>query len=78
MKLVDAKGKEIACFRKERFGAGKRAHITVKNNGQQIYGLAFSLALCFQEYCQESQKVRLNSSVIFTISIFSVVYMVNL
>ena len=34
MKLVDAKGKEIACFRKERFGAGKRAHITVKNNGE--------------------------------------------
>jgi len=33
MKLVDAKGKEIANFRKERFGAGKRAHITVKNNG---------------------------------------------
>ena len=35
MKLVDAKGKEIANFRKERFGAGKRAHITVKNNGEQ-------------------------------------------
>ena len=34
MKLVDMKGKELAFFRKERFGPGKRAHILVKNNGQ--------------------------------------------
>merc|ERR1712179_328121 len=33
MKLVDTKGKDIACFRKERFGPGKRVHILVKNNG---------------------------------------------
>ena len=36
MKLVDPKGKEIAFFRKERFGPGKRAHILVKNNGEQL------------------------------------------
>ena len=36
MKLVDMKGKELAFFRKERFGPGKRAHILVKNNGKEI------------------------------------------
>ena len=36
MKLVDTKGKEIALFRKERFGPGKRAHILVKNNGEEL------------------------------------------
>ena len=36
MKLVDTKGKEIAFFRKERFGPGKRAHILVKNNGEEL------------------------------------------
>ena len=34
MKLVDAKGRDIACFRKERFGPGKRAHITIKKDGE--------------------------------------------
>ena len=45
MKLVDAKGKEIANFRKERFGAGKRAHITVKNNGEHGKDLILQLTL---------------------------------
>ena len=36
MKLVDTKGKEIAFFGKERFGPGKRAHILVKNNGEEL------------------------------------------
>ena len=36
MKLVDTKGKEIAFFRMERIGPGKRAHILVKNNGEEL------------------------------------------
>ena len=34
MKLVDAKGRDIACIRKERLGPGKRAHITIKKDGE--------------------------------------------
>jgi len=33
MKMVDTKGRDIACIRQERFGPGKRAHITIKKNG---------------------------------------------
>ena len=62
MKLVDTKGKDIACFRKERFGPGKRVHILVKNNGEEQVDKTQDIMHYFQDSGLRSLKVRFTDS----------------
>ena len=49
IKMLDHKGKTIACARKERFGPGKMANIIVKN-GINKYFLSLIKYFRIQDY----------------------------
>ena len=65
MKLVDAKGRDIAYFRMERFGPGKRAHITIKKDGEDSPHIYNLMSLYIQDSCPRSPKVRVKFIFLF-------------